>query len=415
MKSWLIFLGVVVLSSTICDCSKRNKINPLDPGNPETDGKLSGLHVVSEKHTATLSWGAVDLEDVLGYSVYRKMEGEGKYGQVAFVAAGLSNYKDGNLDYERNVNYKVSVVVSGYESPLTDSVSITPGPYNYWIVDGYLGFIYRLTYDGLHVISKIQSVLYPYAAAADTTSETIWVVDTLGLLYKLSRTGETLLIIEDLLYPTHVTFDPSAGVVWVCDGYRTRIGRYDTDGNFLGMTTGFDEISDIDYAGDSGGCWVADLKGATVQLVSSSNSIQIRVEDSLESPRAISYFQRGGWLWVADGSRLLRIWPDGRMEEAVDTGLILLCVSTDQTTGDCWAVLESDDGNENAVCKFRVDGYVAAKVEGFRYVESLAANDFNGGCLAADMMNGWIVRISNEGEVLSVFTGLRRPWDIAVE
>ena len=415
MRFWTILLVMVLLLSMILSCSDRKRWNPLDPLNPETKGKPTGLDVVSERHNVTLSWDAFSLDGILGYNVYRLIEGEGKFYNVKFVPADSSRFVDNNLDYDRLVTYRISAVATQYESPQSDGVATTPGPYNYWVVDRYMGYVARLTYDGLHVMTQSLNAFYPLSVVADSVSKTAWVIDGMGYLVKLSSRGMPLLWIEDLIYPTHVALDPFDSVVWICDDSGRRVTRYDTAGNLLGTTDGFGEIVDICWAGPRGGCWVADGENNDVMLISSSGDVEVREENAFHSPHAISNYQREGWMWVADSLGLGRIWLDGRVEKIVEMNRPVAAVSVDQATGNCWVVIELEDGAENEVLKLNVNGDVLTRVEGFRYAQSLAANDFNGGCIVADTGNSRIVRISAGGKVLSSYGGFISPYDIAVE
>lgn len=387
----------------------------MDPKNPETEGRAMGLRVVSERRDVTLSWNAVLLNGVLGYNIYRCMEAEKAFNVIDFVTADSTSFVDRNLPYDQKVTYQISVVTSEYQSPLSDSVSITPGPYNYWVVDYYLGLVARLTYDGLHIIAISQYAPYPRAVAADSVSKTAWVIDKLGYLFKLSSHGEVLMWIDGLTDPDQVVLDPFNSVVWVCDSSRTRMARYDTTGDSLGATRGFGEVRDISLAGPQGGCWVADTKEGNIVHLSASGDREVQVGDSLQSPGAIAYFRNGGWLWVADARRLVRVWPDGNIEKVVNMDHPILSVSLDQNTGDFWVVLELEDGIENEVLKLNVDGDILMRVEGFRFVQSLVANDFNGGCIVADTGNNRIVRLSKDGEILGSMTYFVSPRDISVE
>jgi len=415
MRVWTTILGFVVFLGGIWGCSQRERLNPLDPNNPETGGRPTGLWVVSEKHEVTLSWDPLSLEGVLGYNVYRRQEGEEAFRIVDFASAESSSFQDPDLPYDQRVAYRISAVASEYESPLSDSVSITPGPNNYWMVDYYSGVIARLTYDGLHTFFQTQQTLLPVAVAADSTTGTAWIVDAIGYLVRISDDGQPLLWIDGLTDPAHVALDPLGGVVWVSDDSRTCIARYDTMGNLLGLTEGFGEISDISWVEQSGGCWVADVEGKDVVFVSSSGDREVEVEEVFEYPRAISYYPSGEWLWVADSLRLARVWNDGTTEEVVTLNQLVLSVSADQTTGDCWVIIATGDEDENAVLKISANGEVLTRVEGFYFAQSLVANGFNGGCLVADTGNGRIVRVSQDGDVLGSLGDFYGPWDVAIE
>jgi len=402
----------ILLSLTISGCSQRGRNNPLDPQNPETRGRPTGLTVISEKHNVTLTWNSISLRGVLGYRLYRWIWGINSSKKIYFIPSDSSSFIDKDLPYDQKITYRLSVVSSGYESPLSDSVSITPGPYNYWLVDNYDGIVFRLTYDGMHILTESSYIPQPISVSADSFSQTAWVVNSIGYLFKFSSNGKILLTIKELDHPSNVDVDVSNNLVWIVDQSSTSVVRYDLNGNFLGVTRNFGEISDISSAGSSKGCWVADIKEKKIIFLSTDGEEKLSVDCT--APRAVSCYRRDGWLWVADSLELLRIWPDGKLEKIAKLDFPVVSLSTDQRTGNCWGITEADRG-KNQVVKLSVDGTLITKVKGFYYARSLIANSFNGGCLVADTGNGRVVRVSENGSIIGTLDNFFTPWDIAVE
>ncbi len=412
MNIRVIILGML-LFLTISECSQRERNNPLDPQNPETRGRPTGLAATSEKHNVTLSWNSVSLDGVLGYNLYRWISGINKSKMVFFIPSDSSSFIDKDLPYDQRITYRLSVVSSGYESPLSDSVSTTPGPYNYWLVDNYDGTVFRLTYDGMHILAESYYISQPISVSADSLSQTAWVVNSLGYLFKFSSSGDILLTVKELDHPSKVKVDVSNNLVWIADQHSTSVVRYDLSGNFLGVTRGFGEISDISSAGSSKGCWVSDIKEKKIVFLLTDGEKKFSV--NCTSPRAVSCYRKDGWLWVADSLRMLRIWPDGKLEKVTDLNSPLVSISADQRTGDCWSITEVDSKGKNQIVKLSVNGTLITKVGGFYYARSLAANSFNGGCLVADTGNGRVVRLSGNGNIMGTLDNFYTPWDIAVE
>ena len=70
-----IALFIAILTFGGWGCSNRERLNPLDPRNPDTLGRPTGLRVTSNRHRVTLSWEFVEHANVLGISVWRRIEG----------------------------------------------------------------------------------------------------------------------------------------------------------------------------------------------------------------------------------------------------------------------------------------------------------------------------------------------------
>ena len=412
-KDYTVILIATILSGLIFSCSNREHLNPLDPNNPETEGRLKEVRVTSNKHVVTLRWDAIDHSDITGYSIWRRLEGERDWTLIRVVSPDSISYSDRGLAYYRRVAYRLSVAAEGYESPLSDSVSITPGPNYYWVADYYSGKTSRLTYDGLHTDVTTDAAGYPVAIDADSTAGVVWIIDALGYLVKVTVTGIPLLWIDGLSAPADIILDAIQHTVWISDRSRTSVVRIDTSGIIMGWTDGFSEISEICTAGGDGGIWLADAVEGDVWRMSPEGNRMFSLGDSIGNPSAISYAFRPGVLWIANGVFLLVRWDDGRFESVFEAELAIQALSVQEGTGDCWIVI--GDAGTQSVMKISLEGDVLARLDGFSFIRSLAANPFDGGCLVADAGNQRTVRLSEEGLILGVREGYSEPWDVDLE
>jgi len=353
------------------------------------------------------------MDDIHGYNIYRRRDGE-SFENVGFVFKPADSFIDYNQEYDRMVTYRVSVITDDYESPLSDSVSIIPGPDNYWITDLYGGMVAKLTYDTKHFITYTISLPRPLAVLSDSVSGGVWVLDALGFLYRLSDDAEIITWIDGLVDPGHITGNLLQNSIWISNFSGTQVTRYDSTGLLMGTISGFHEISSIAWADVLESCWVADRNAKNIQLYSLDGNLQIEIDSTMNEPSAISFYQKGSWLWVADSSNLKRVWPDGRVENILDVEIPIRTLSADQNSGDCWIIREPIDWQSDLL-KVTPEGNILVTVNGFYSAQAVQANHFNGGCLVADTGNGRIVRISPAGEILSTLEGFISPWDIAVE
>jgi DNA-binding beta-propeller fold protein YncE len=408
----VILLGFII---GVLGCSERDRLNPLDTENPWTEGKPTSLTVFSEKQDVTLSWDPVDLYDVSEYYIYRRMQDEEFFDAIGCVGSDLARFVDRGLPYDMEVSYRISVTVSNYESPLSDSVSITPGPNSYWVVDYYLSSLSRLTYDVVHTIFRDFYDMWPVDVAVDTVSRTAWVLFRYGYLLKISFSGEELLLLEGLNDPTQLALDAAGGVVWVCVGSGTQVVLYDSIGNELGLIAGFGQISDLCVVGSSGACWIADKGENEILLFSPSQVEELSIKESVQSPVSIAYDGETERLWVADSLSLIQIKTDGQVEQIAELDYPILSISANSTTGDCWAILESENLIANEVVRVSGNGEVIARSAGFCFARSLVANPHNGECLVADTGNSRVVRLSPYGQVMSENWNFVEPRAIVMD
>ncbi len=408
--------AVIFLASLMClafGCSDRKRSNPLDPRNEETRGKPGGLDVASVGHDVTVSWDEITAGDVTGYGLYRKREGETDFGLLAILPSGTTDYTDPGLPYRSEASYRFSIRAEGYESPLSDSVTILPGPHQYWVTDLYGGGVFRLTYDGRHFLASSLEDIWPVALAVDSVSRRTWVIDATGYIMVLDYGCRAVRWLSGLVDPDGIEWDGVHGLVWIAHRTPSELALYDTLGNPVRTITGFGTISDLCADPDSGGCWVADSDAGRVGLIR-SDGIWSVCEDSLFTfPTALSWYGGGGWLWVADSVSLYRFWKDGRSEKTAEFGGLIQSISSDPVSGNCWALVDRGD-DENEVIQAGIAG-VLSTTTGFYWAQSIAPDPFEGGCLVADAGHGKIVRLSSDGIKVSEFQGISTPWDIRIE
>ncbi len=407
-------IALVALVVTVAGCSRRQRLNPLDPANPETGGRPGGLSVFSLDHDVTLAWEVFDFEGIDGFNLYRKIEGEDDFRKIAFLPPDENGYTDKECNFDITLSYRISVVSGDYESPFSDSVWITPGPHTYWILDYYGSSVSRWTYDALHLISYKGMDLWPEAMALDTRTQTVWVLFYQDYLLRLSYDGEYLNWISGLRRPDRIGFNTSNGTVWVSNEEGTQLKWYSTSGLEMGSLSGFGKISDIACPGNISGCWIADSRKKTLSWYRSSGQLGQQFETAYCSPRHMAHFIAESWMWIADSLNLYRISTNGEVLSSYETDRPVVDMDVD-IRGNCWVLVNHADTGEGSVYKISPSGEELVRKDAFRYALSVAAVEHNHGCLVADTGNGRIVRLSEEGDILTILDGFPSPQQILVD
>ena len=207
-----------VLVFLFLSCSERQRLNPLDPLNPKTGGRPTGLRIISEYKTVTLWWDRVNVKNLQGYNLYRKKGGDQIFHKIAVVSPDSSQFSDRDVCYGITYSYRLSAFTTSFESPLSEAVSITPGPTFNWVVDTYRGKVVKLTFDGLHQIFTIGGFGLPMAITPDRKGKGVWVVDYFyGKVYKISHNGRILSSFTGFSMPRDLDVDTLRGNIWVVD------------------------------------------------------------------------------------------------------------------------------------------------------------------------------------------------------
>lgn len=410
----LFFSLLVVLG---LGCSGLDRSNPLDPKNPETRGKVSGVEVSSQKHDVSLSWDSIASDGIKHYSVYRKEADETEFKLIGNSDGNRARYQDLNRAYDQSSQYCISAsTTAGYESPRSDPVTITPGPLSYWVLDYYDGSIHHLTYDGRHRLSLIREAIWPTAAVADTARQRIWVIDYVtGFLLKISDRGDILEWISGLDHPTAITLDPVSHELWIVNRRRSEVVRLDSTGKQISYYTAFQEIRQLVWSGTEGFVWVADFGKKQAGLLDRKGDwTVVQTLTSQKSPVLDCQFSTG-LTWLADSTTVMLV--SSRPAAIPRAKQIVLSepvegLSVNQKTGGCWAILGQENLTEKKIVRIDKNGSVSNLISGFERAHALAANPHHGGCIVADSDNNRVVMLDSTGVVFSERFGFVSPYDV---
>ena len=408
---WILFFCLLF------SCTERKRLNPLDPHNEHTQGKPTGLRVISEKHDVTLMWDNIGLESLAGYNIYRRDYSSPVFQKLDSVSPDHALYADEDLPYYHLYSYQISVFTdTGYETPPSDSVCIMPGPHNFWVIDYTEGHFIKLTYDGSHRILLSYDVIWPVAIALDTTLKAVYVIDNiLGEIYRFRNDGTFIWRSSGLSWPVDLEVNPINHVIWVYDSLATRVVCFDSSGEWLGETTNFGKIADMHCTGLEGGCWILDVELGEIVYLSHPGDRRESIIDGFENLRSISCPYEQNWFWVADSTQIFKIWPDGQRHLLIRTGKIIRDMVLHPTGTFGWIITEADENGNSELIKISAAGDILTRIDGFRYARTIGLDDTEGGCIVMDTGNSRVVRLLSDGQIIGVYNTISGPWDVAVE
>jgi len=413
LKSLIILLFVI-------QCVNREHKNPLDPKNPDTYGKPGGLNVFSEYDNITLSWRSINVKNLIGYNIYRKISGESSFSFIHLTPPDSTTFFDRNVTYNLKYTYKISVLTSGYESPLSDSVNITPGPTNIWVTDVDNHRIIKITHDGLHEIERLSVDGNPWDIAIDPQDRSIWYSDILwGEIYQLmDNSWKRFTSPTSWWRPIDIAFDDVRKILWVADdrGKVVRISQTTADSVLEIVNNDFVMPYSVAIDKQTGKCWVADPLSKNVFNISNNGQIVENANAVFIRPVSVSVNQTDGSCWVADSSRIVKLLKDGTLSFSTETGLLYAyTLDVNKNTGETWVGDYGNTYNDARLIKFDAQGNKLLQVTGFNYPGKIAVNLHDNGCVVVDTGNGRIVRLSSEGDILSEIGGYYYPQGIVVE
>ena len=404
-------LVVFLIAVLLIGCADRQRNNPLDPKNPKTGGKPSGVHVFSKEHQIFLSWDCIKLGDFVGMRIYRRSDGEESWTLAAFVNSDSCTFRE-EVPYGTGYSYALQAVTSTYESPLSDPVHIVPGPSYVWVASSGAGMIAELTHDASHLIAMRSDLIYPNGLAPAEYGRGVWLADY--YTNEIIRIGPNLDILHRFLNansPLDVDYDPERHRLWVALRGRNAVVLLDSTARTLAEATGFSYPASLSVDSKTGVCWVGDLFARKVvkldaQILGASST------GKLVKPSSVAASRLDGTCWVADSSRVLQIGPNLEILKELKPFHYAARVAVDQVRGNVWVL---DLAMNSTLRCFSGEGQARFSVDGFAAPRSLDVDEYDGSCLVADTWNYRIVKVDTAGEIIGEFNFSVPPQKVRVQ
>ena len=320
----------------LLSCSKRDRLNPLDVENKITGGKPTGLNLVPIRDTVQVSWDNIDVHDLSDYVIHKAVNNTGLM-EYDTVSAASTEFSDSEVSYYQNYTYAVQAVTDYMVSPLSDTVSVTVGPYSIYVADFYDNSVRILSWDGSYLI-KSQSVSSPRAIQYRESDNRFAVADYYDNAVLLLSTdlNETEYIdIGD--YPLDLDVNQLTNRIHVLtrNGY---IMKLDEEGEKIetlnvGMPFGWD--AEISSDPISNGLWISNPDSGIVWFLPYNEGWNHVIKfNQLDSPSSLSSF---GGAWVATNSGIVHLSPSGDSEILVPD-IYVTDVEIDTVSKQCFYV-----------------------------------------------------------------------------
>ena len=320
----------------LLNCSKRDRLNPLDVENQITGGKPTGLNLVPIRDTVQVSWDEIDVRDLSVYVIHKAVNNT-ELMEYAAVSADSTEYSDSAVSYYQNYTYAVQAVTDYMVSPLSDTISVTIGPYSIYVVDFYDNSVRILSWDGSYLI-KSKSVSSPRAIQYRESDNRFAVADYYDnavLLISKDLNETNYIDIGD--YPLDLDVNQLTNRIHVLtrNGY---IMKLDEEGEKIetlnaGMPFGWDAEISSDPISD--GLWISNPDSGIVWFLPYNESWNHVVKfNQLDSPSSLSSFGGG---WVATHAGIVHLSPIGD-SEILEPDIYVTDVEIDTVSKKCFYV-----------------------------------------------------------------------------
>jgi len=412
----VLLLGVLIWFSglILAGCAERRHSNPLDPLNPATNGRPSGLRVVSDHHKVFLKWPAPTLNSIMGINIYRGTDSTAAE-KIASLSLLKNAFVDSHTVYKTTYHYSYSLVANGYESPHSEPQTITPGPSFFWVSFSSMGQLLKLTFDIEHTYKRVTTSGFPAAIALAGQGKGLWVADDyLGEIYRISNSGQTLFSIRGFGRITSIAYDTSGSILWVADVKNKRVVAVDTLGYGKFAITGFEYPCQVTVNQKTGDCWIVDSRQNAL-VRSDRSGKELRTIQNLTAPKWVGLMETDGSVWVADSSRIVRVLDDGQIKNRIGGFSYAYRVAVDPKRDAIFVFDQSYGWLGTELVKLNTNGIKQFSLRGFGFPKHMVVDPFDGSCVVADTYNSRVVKISCEGKIIHEKQYESAPRWIAIE
>ncbi|MBD3289392.1 hypothetical protein GF337_11370 [candidate division KSB1 bacterium] len=391
----------------------------MDPKNPDTGGRPTGIRIFSEFDDIHVTWNLIRLNDLAGYNVYRKTADDTIFSLYRRLEVDEREFIDYNVEYDTRYSYRITAVGVDFETPASDSVSIIPGPSVIWATDADNQRIIKISHDGIHTISNSTVLGFPWDIEITDRRENYWYSDIFyGSIYHIESSELTRYASVNYSDPVDIDFDSRRNILWGANraGSILRISSVVVDT--------IQEIRDVfivtplsvAVSGLEGDCWVADPGSNRIYRLDASGESRTVIQDFFMNPKDIIYNENDHTLWVADSTRVVHLSFDGEYLTEINYPFRdANQLSVNKENGDLWVIDGGGLSAEPKILKFDAELTLAASTSGFSFPRNLVVNLADSGCVVADVGSGKIVRLTNEGKILGETEGYYFPYGLAIE
>ena len=398
----------------LLSCTDRERSNPLDLKNPETLGRPTGLNVISIQDTIFLNWDIIELSDLTGYQIYRGSDTNTEPALHAFVSSPSNAFKDFTVVFDIEYDYQISAVGDNFESSRSDFAKIKPGPTFNWVTENGNQQIAKLTHDSRHLIHRTGRFSAIVDIEPNPRTGEVWVLNNFigieGNLKKVTpegRVDERFITFES---PTDAALNYDLNEIWVTDTQQSSVTKLDSIGNTIFTIHEFTIPTLVAVDQRNGNCWVA--HNDSVSRVLSDGTQVLKSGVRFDSITSMDLNSEDGSVWLVDGTRIVKINQNGDFLLEIKAPLTFPGkIAINDSTGELWAINDNPAG----LYKFSPTGEMLFDVTVSFSPDNISVNLYDNSVLVSDVRGHTIYRVSEGGEILSLFKGLIFPDLVSVQ
>ena len=418
------FLLLVALAALLGGCTTRERSNPLDPRNSQTQGGLVGFNAIGADGIVEFRWPPLLVQGVLGYRVQRWAPGGSPQD------LGTSDYhfdatagEDSSVTNDSTYVYRLIAHLESGDSAVSAPDTVTPGTrIIYALAAGTPSFL-RLSSDARDVLFERAAFESYLDMEIDRRTGLVWLsAEGAGNVIRKSPDGATVGAVLDVGSPGDLSVSSNRGIGWVVSLTGGNVISYGPDINNPAPQRSIGDVLHprVVEAGSADlSVWVGNEEGAVYRF---------RAQDLVQTHqwalgagliRAIALDEATGAAWAAtragDVGSLYYLDPADSSFTLVRPNLVNVAdIAVDAGSGDLWISERGLPGQgAGRLTLITRSGTLLASLTGIEpYGIDLDPGD--GTCWVTDLRSARVLHVDRLGRTIRVSPVLQTPYAVRV-
>jgi len=405
--------ALLTLMALACSCSRRERANPLDAGNPLTGGAPQDFNAAADHAFVQLRWSPQPDLTIDGFQLFRLAPGDSSYQPLGPVLPNVvSSYFDGDVQSGREYRYRLYFVIQGALAARSAEDVATPGPLRPWVVDALNGRLLRLSPDGRDVLQARSGFGGAASLAVTPGFGPLWVADELAGIVDVVNPGDFTGPRLSVPEPFTIALDPFDGSGWICD--LAGVVRHYQASGAPGFPAAISLLQAPEGVATSAGdstLWITERTGARVRRYA-LNGTPLGARALLNPMRvAVDSTTGQGWVTSALSGYVWRLSPALVVLDSLRLAGPL-GVALDWYRRTAWL---ADPVGDELVALNMDTRAVRFRIGGLDSPRDVAVDLATGEAWVVSAVSGRAYRVSPAGTVLASVGGLGEPAEVRLD
>lgn len=417
IKKYFFYLIFALWLFSLFSCSVRERNNVFDP---ESGIDSLNFKLILNKADSLISfyWYPPGNVDYRGFHIYRRLNGQNKFISRAVLAKNQTTFTDTTVAFDLKHFYYLTLIGRSGESPPTKILATIPGPGTIWVLDRWDEYIYKYSYDLQHEYLKHYAIWIPQDLAFNDKQNQVLITYPLFHYAELmdAESGQLIDDINDLKYPYGCAFHPLQNTFWVSDssGYLYRFQANDLQNKEI-IDDALRKPLTVAIDGD-GLVYVLDTGLNQIVLYGAGGNKLTTITDSWAissltvNPKTNqTYFLSK----KADSSKIYLYLSLSKEKKLIFKGQNFDLIRQSAFDKTLWLVQNFDESAK--ILQLSADGVRLKSLSGFKKIEDLAVNPYNGNLVVADHGAHQVVHLLLTGEIIGKISNAPFPFRIIIQ